>query len=82
MKSVFSVSPFVGVTYQITQDSAFELNLISLAYTSINFRHTPGAAVVAGSLAVPGSAVVYAGDHLEEQKRNSFHLEVGYTFRF
>ena len=81
-KSVFTVSPFVGVAYQINQDSAFELNLISLAYTSINFRHTPGAAIVSGSLATPGSHVVYAGDRLEEQKRNAFHLEIGYTFRF
>jgi hypothetical protein len=81
-KSVFTVSPFVGVTYQINPDSAFELNLISLAYTSINFRHTPGAAIVSGSPAVAGSHLVYAGDRLDEQKRNSFHLEIGYTFRF
>ncbi len=81
-KSVFTVSPFVGVTYQINQDSAFELNLISLAYTSINFRHNYGAPIVSGSLATPGSHVVYAGDRLDEQKRNAFHLEIGYTFRF
>lgn len=81
-KSVFTVSPFVGVTYQINPDSAFELNLISLAYTSINFRHTPGAAIVSGNPNVAGSHLVYAGDRLDEQKRNSFHLEIGYTFRF
>lgn len=81
-KSVFTVSPFVGLTYQINKDSAFELNLMSLSYTSIDFHHTPGAPIVSGSLATPGSHVVYAGDHLSEEKRNSFHLEIGYTFRF
>jgi hypothetical protein len=81
-KSVFTVSPFVGVTYQINKDSAFELNLISLSYTSINFRHAPGSAIVAGDPTVAGSHLVYAGDRLDEQKRNSLHLEIGYTFRF
>lgn len=81
-KSVITVSPFVGLAYQINKDSAFELNLMSLAYTSINFHHAPGAAIVSGSLATPGSHVVYAGDHLSEEKRNAFHLEIGYTFRF
>lgn len=81
-KSVFTVSPFVGVVYQINQDSAFELNLISLAYTSINFRHTPGAPIVSGNPGVPGSHLVYAGDRLDDQKRSTIHLEIGYTFRF
>lgn len=81
-KSVFTVSPFVGVTYKVNEDSAFELNLMSLSYTSINFRHTPGAAIVSGDPTVAGSHLVYAGDHLDEQKRMSFHIEVGYTFRF
>jgi hypothetical protein len=81
-KSVFTVSPFVGLTYQINQDSAFELNLMSFSYTAINFRHTPGAPIVAGDPTVPGSHLVYAGDRLDEKKRNSLHLEIGYTFRF
>lgn len=81
-KSVFTVSPFAGISYHINRDSAFELNLISLSYTSINFRHTPGAAIVSGNPAVAGSHLVYAGDRLDEQKRNSLHLEIGYAFRF
>ncbi|WP_257306975.1 hypothetical protein [Geothrix campi] len=81
-KSVFTVNPFAGVTYQINQDSAFELNLISISYTAINFHHAPGSAIVSGDPTVPGSHLVYAGDHLEEIKRNSLHIEIGYTFRF
>jgi len=81
-KSVFTVNPFAGVTYQINQDSAFELNLISIAYTAIEFQHTPGAPIVSGSASVPGSHLVYAGDRLDEKKRNSLHIEFGYTFRF
>jgi hypothetical protein len=81
-KSVFTVSPFVGATYQINQDSAFEFNLLALSYTSINFRHAPGSAIVSGDPTIPGSHLVYAGDHLDEQKRYSIHLEIGYTFRF
>ncbi len=81
-KSVLSVSPFVGVSYRINPDSAFEFNLISLSYTAINFRHAPGSAIVAGDPNVPGSHLVYAGDRLDEQKRNALHFEIGYTFRF
>jgi hypothetical protein len=81
-KSVFTVSPFAGVSYRINQDSAFELNLLSLAYTAIDFHHAPGSAIVAGNPNVAGSHLVYAGDHLDEQKRNALHIEIGYTFRF
>jgi hypothetical protein len=81
-KSVLTVSPFVGVSYQINGDSAFELNLLSLSYTAINFRHTPGAALAPGSPTGAGAHLVYVGDHLDEQKRNAIHVEIGYTFRF
>ena len=81
-KSVFTVSPFAGVSYRINQDSAFELNLLSLSYTAIDFHHAPGSAIVSGNPAVPGSHLVYAGDHLEEHKRNALQIEIGYTFRF
>jgi hypothetical protein len=81
-KSVLTVSPFVGLSYQINRDSALELNLISLAYTAIDFHHAPGSAIVGGDSTVPGSHLVYAGDHLVETKRQALHFEIGYTFRF
>jgi len=81
-KSVLTVSPFLGVSYQINPDSAFELNVMSLSYTAIDFHHAPGSAIVSGNPTIPGSHLVYAGDRLTETKRNTLHIEIGYTFRF
>jgi len=79
-KSVLTFSPFVGVSYQINPDSAFELNLMSLSYTAIDFHHAPGSAPVSGDPFSPVGG--YVGDHLTETKRNTLHIEIGYTFRF
>ncbi len=81
-KSQMSVSPFVGLGYRINKDSAFEFNLVSQAYTAIDFKHTPFSPIVSGDPSKPGSHLVYAGDHLAETKRNTLRLELGYTFRF
>lgn len=81
-KSQFSASPFIGVSYKVSEASSLELNIISVSYKSINFVHTPGAAIVSGDPNHPGDHLVYAGDHLESSSRNSVHFEIGYAFHF
>lgn len=81
-KSQVAVNPYVGLSYRVSDSSSFELNLINVSYTAINFQHTPGAALVGGSETRPGSSLVYAGDGLQETKRNQIHIEFGYVFHF
>ncbi len=81
-KSKISVSPFAGVSYRINPDSSFELNLISVSYTAIDFQHHPGSAIVGGSTTRPGDHLLYQGDSYAESKRNTLRLELGYAFRF
>ncbi|MBI1753745.1 MAG: hypothetical protein HY014_11035 [Acidobacteria bacterium] len=81
-KSALSLSPFAGLQYDVDRDGALELNLVGLSYKAIDFRHTPGALLVSGDPAKPGSHLVYAGDHLEEQSRMRLAIEFSYRFRF
>ncbi len=81
-KSQFTVSPFVGVTYKVSDASSLELNLISVSYKSVNFVHTPGSPIVSGDPNHAGDHLVYAGDHLDTSTRNSVHIEIGYAFHF
>lgn len=79
-KAALSLSPFVGFTYHINQDSAFEFNLVAQSYNAIYFRHTPGAAQINTPSA--GASGIYVGDRFDENKRTSLHYEIGYVFRF
>lgn len=81
-KSQVSVNPFVGLTYRVSPATSFELNVISVRYTAINFTHTPGSALIGGDITRPGSSLVYAGDALQETKRNQIQVEFGYAFHF
>jgi len=67
--STMPVSPFLGVSYRFNPGSALEVNLVSLAYHSINDVHTI-------------EANDHGSDALQENGRRQLHLEVGYVFRF
>jgi|GEM_PF-2920207 len=82
VKSAFSVSPFVGVQFDVDRDSAVEVNLIGLSYTAINFQHTPGSTLLTPNPDRPGTHLVYQGDRLDEKKRMSMGVELSYRFRF
>lgn len=74
-KSAVAVSPFAGVRYSVNEFSAIEVNLIGIAYKSIDYRHVAGT--------VPGSWEGNTGsDYLVEKNRMAPHLEFAYVFRF
>jgi hypothetical protein len=68
-KSSTPVSPFVGATYRFNPASSLELNLISVAYTSIYNVHTL-------------QANAHGADALQASNRRQVHFEIGYVFRF
>lgn len=82
VESSMHVSPFVGVEWAYDKNFAFEVNLLGLSYTAIDFRHTPGAALVSGDKNKPGSVLVYAGDDLSKSRRMLPSVELGCRFRF
>jgi hypothetical protein len=81
-ESSFGVSPVLGLEIALDKDSALEVNLVGIAYRSMDFRHTPGSALVSGSLSTAGSQLVYAGDTFVKNSRMTPTVELGYTFRF
>jgi hypothetical protein len=82
VKSVFAVSPYVGVQYSLDASNLVELDLLGLSYTAIDFSHSPGAPLVAGSTSQAGSSLVYQGDHLDSKSRFAPTVEIAYRFRF
>jgi hypothetical protein len=68
-KTSMSLSPFLGVAYRFNPSSSLELNLVSVAYTSISNVHTL-------------QANAHGADALQENNRRQVHLEIGYVFRF
>lgn len=81
-ESVLHISPFVGMEWAYDKNFVFEVNLLGLSYTAIDFRHTPGSALVSGDKNKPGSNLVYAGDERATSRRMLPTLEVGCRFRF
>lgn len=81
-ESALHASPFVGLEWAYDRDFVFEVNLLGLSYTAIDFRHTPGSALVGGDKNKPGSTLVYAGDQLAKTRRMLPTVEVGCRFRF
>lgn len=81
VKSSSAITPFLGIRYDASRDMGFELNILSLNYTALNFHTTPGAPLVSGSFSTPGP-LVYQGDVLTETKRSVMHIELAYVFRF
>lgn len=75
------ISPFLGVTWQVNRESSLELNVVALRYRSLTFRHTPGSAVVSGSIDIAGSQVRYEGDEVLKTSRTRPQLELTYRFR-
>jgi hypothetical protein len=82
------VSPYAGVSVKVTDHSSFEVNLLALNYSSINYVHHPGSGTydfdpgsdgTAGKIA-PHNAV--PGDSLVKKNRLSPQLEFGYVFHF
>jgi hypothetical protein len=82
VKSAPSVSPFVGVGYTLDPNNVVELDVLALGYKAIDFRHTPGSPLLAGSTSTPGSTLIYQGDHLDERTRFAPTVEISYRFRF
>jgi hypothetical protein len=82
VKSAPSVSPYVGVEYALDANNVVELDVLALGYKAIDFRHTPGSPLLAGSTSTPGSTLIYQGDHLDERTRFAPTVEISYRFRF
>lgn len=74
-KSTNALSPFVGLTFALDGDSALEVNLLGLAYTSARYTH------VAGTVADPNGGHT-AWDYVTTTKRTVPHLELCYVLRF
>lgn len=74
-KTTVPMSPFAGLRYDLDKEQSLEVNVVALAYTSVNYVH------VAGSVANP-----YGGhtalDYLETRKRSVPHVELCYVIRF
>lgn len=75
------LSPYAGASWKFNRESSLEVNVLLLRYESIHFRHTPGAAVLSGSLDVAGSQVSYVGDEVLRTRRNRPQVELTYRFR-
>jgi hypothetical protein len=77
-KSKVAVSPFVGLRYRINEQNCFELNVIGVSYTAINYIHVAGTV----DANVDGYGGHTASDFFTEKKRTVPHIEFGYSFRF
>jgi hypothetical protein len=73
-KTAMAVSPFIGMNYRIDPNSSVSVELISIAYTSINYNH----------IAASTSGYNTRNDpHFETtQSQSRPHLVVGYSFHF
>ena len=68
-KTSMPMSPFLGASYRINPASALELNLVSVAYTSIYNAHIL-------------QANSHGAEALQETNRRQLHFEIGYVIRF
>ena len=75
-KTKISVSPYVGIGYNINPTSALELNLVLQGYQAANYVHVAGS--VSGSYGGGNTAM----DYVTTSSHSMAHLEIGYTFRF
>lgn len=66
-KSTLTVSPYIGVGYNLNEYSALSVNLMLLSYKSANYVHVLGDSTM---------------DYVETKSRSIPHIELGYTFRF
>lgn len=69
-----SLSPFLGVSYRLSDASSIELQVISLKYDAVRYVHVAGTATGAADRTDVGGLLI--------NSRRSTHLEVGYAFRF
>lgn len=78
VKSTVAVSPFAGLRYRVNEQNSFELNVVGVSYTSVNYTHVAGTV----DASVDGYGGHTASDFLTEKKRIVPHIEFGYSFRF
>lgn len=87
-----NVSPYVGVSWKIDKDSAFEINVLFQRYTALEYHHYAGTATEYGG-AYPGWSQPPYGpvntltssfpyDYIDKTDRTVPQLEFAYVFKF
>ena len=76
-----SVSPYVGVSWKMTNRSSLEFNLMALNYTAVEYVHHSGSSPSydANRISVHNN---FPGDSFTKSSRFVPHLEFGYVFHF
>ncbi len=73
-KSSAALSPFLGASYRLNENSSLEFGVIGLGYKAISYVHVSGTGTADGQNNLM--------DRVEETDRMVPHLEVAYVFRF
>ena len=76
-----SISPFIGVGYRFGS-STFELNLLGLSYTAIDYVHVAGTGRPYNPPTSYNPGFNNSKDYFKESNRMVPHLEISYAFRF
>lgn len=73
-KNTVAVSPYAGLTYNLSPNSSLEANVILVSYKAIDYVHVAGTGTTSG--------FNNTQDYLRETSRLVPHIEIGYAFRF
>jgi hypothetical protein len=77
-----SVSPYAGVSWNMTKRSSLEFNLMLLNYTAVEYVHRPGTSTNYDPLTRVSAHNSFPSDYFTKSTRYEPHLEFGYVFHF
>ena len=81
-ESGFTASPYVGLTWKMTNRSSLEFNLMALSYTTVEYVHNAGSAPSYDETYRISNHNDFPGDSFTKRNRYVSHLEFGYVFHF
>jgi hypothetical protein len=81
-ESGFTASPYVGLTWKMTNRSSLEFNLMALSYTTVEYVHNAGSAPSYDETYRISNHNDFPGDSFTKRNRYVPHLEFGYVFHF